>query len=97
MSLAADFLREGFGPRPVATVDQDLRAGSSEPGRDVAANAVGRARDQYRLAGHFHLDTLFFILTRFLHANRDPLRLKTLYAFNEFPPTGPAPRGASAA
>lgn len=56
--FAAYLIGQRFGPRFAATMDQDVGAGRRELGSDVAADAIGRARDQHRLAGHFHRDAL---------------------------------------
>src|ERR1700730_4057090 len=54
VSLATDLIGKGFGPRLVAAVDQDVGAGRGQSGGDIAADAIGRTRDQNRLAVHFH-------------------------------------------
>src|SRR5450631_2386329 len=61
VSLATDLVGKGFGPGPVAAVDQDVGAGRGQSGGDIAADAIGRARDQNRLAVHFHREALLRI------------------------------------
>ena len=45
-------------------MEQDLGAGGGELARDIAADAVGRAGDQNRLAIHLHLDLFVDYLPR---------------------------------
>ena len=57
-----DLIDERFGARRIAAMDQDLGAGGGKPCGDIAADAVGRAGDQYRLAIHLHLACPLFVL-----------------------------------
>jgi hypothetical protein len=54
VSLATYLIGKGFGPCLVAAVDQDVGAGRGQFGGDIAADAIGRAGNQNRLAVHFH-------------------------------------------
>ena len=58
MPFAAYLSGQRFGPRLVAAMDQHVGTGRCQFGRDIVADAVGRARDQHRLAGHVHIDAL---------------------------------------
>ena len=76
--LTAYLIGESSGPLRVAAMDQDFCAGGGEFGGDIAADAIGRTRDQHRLAVHFHLDAPLIKLAHFLAANRIPLCRKML-------------------
>ncbi len=55
---AAYLVGKDFGPRLVAAMDQNFGAGGGEFGGDIAADAIGRTRDQHRLAVHVHRGAL---------------------------------------
>ncbi len=64
VSLATYLIGKGFGARLVAAVDQDVGAGRGQFGGDKAADAIGRARDQNRLAVHFHREALLRVFRK---------------------------------
>src|SRR5258708_17186747 len=54
--VAPNLVGERFRPGFVPAMDQHLGAIGGKPGRDVAADALGRAGDQYRLAVPLHVE-----------------------------------------